>query len=130
MRVFLLRLSLPVFWLVLATLAVGGILLAVVIFFYGPKQTIERIDADVNHGDIWSRNTEVGDKEASVWLYTPYIAPGDRVSLEVGVYRRALAIAVNRVKGTFAGHPFQRGGRGRAWGFILSTSGMGTKRAF
>jgi hypothetical protein len=122
MKVFLLRLGWPVFWLVLATLAVGGLLLAAIILF-GPPHALERLDADVSQGDS-------GEVPVSVWLYTPYVAPGDRVSVEVGVYGRGLAIAVNKVNGTFAGGSFQKDGPGPRWGMTLSTSGMGWHRGF
>jgi hypothetical protein len=68
-------------------------------------------------GSIWDRErNRATAAQVSVWNYTPYVAPGDRLALDVGLYTGGLAIAIDQIDGTLGGNPFTHRGPGSDWG--------------
>jgi hypothetical protein len=84
---------------------------------------VERLSATAHSGNIWKpwRFQTWDHGELSVWVYTPHVAPGDELVVDVGVYG-GLRAAIDRIDGSFGGEPFTRNGKGPDWGMIVIDS--------
>jgi hypothetical protein len=119
-------LGLIVLWL----LALAGVALGILYLIWSTP--VERSTATAHSGSIWDRErNRATAAQVSVWDYTPYVAPGDRLALDVGLYTGGLAIAIDHIDGTLAGNPFTHKGPGAAWqGKIVRRNSSSLARAF
>lgn len=101
----------------------GGLALCWVGLKYG-FSSLERYSAVAHTGDIWKPLSSANwtEGQASLWLYTPHVAPGDRLLIEVGVYG-GKRIAIDEVAGQLGTESFQHAGAGPQWKSKIVTGG-------
>lgn len=98
------------------TLCLGGLVggVAVMVNFTGRM----RYPATASQGDIW--DTPADDGQLSVWVYTPIVAPGDRVAAKVGVYG-GLRTAIESLDTTLGTQKVHLDGNGKSWDNQITT---------
>jgi hypothetical protein len=102
--------------IVLLILLIGGVALLLVVLLHS-FTPLTRSTATASSGSVWDviGYAEWDRGRLSVWVYTPEVAPGDPLSLEVYVYG-GLRIAVDEIDGTLGQVPFHERGPGAKWG--------------
>jgi hypothetical protein len=109
--------------LMLALIVLGVVSLAIILVMLLISFTVlERFPATVSTGNLWNPSCSAvwPEGQLSVWVYAPYLAPGAGTDVEVVVYG-GLRVAINEIRGTFAGQPLSHKGGGATWGPTLVT---------
>jgi hypothetical protein len=98
-------------WVIGLTLCLGGLvgIVAAAMHLGG----LMRYPATVSEGNVWSTPSDKG--ALSVWVSTPYVAPGDRVAVTVGVFG-GIRVAVKSLDVTFGSQELHLDGQGKDWG--------------
>jgi hypothetical protein len=102
--------------IVVLLLMIGGLVLAAVIAITSIA-SLERVSATAHSDDIWNTHGSAGWErgQLSVWVYTPFVAPGEPLALDAGIYG-GLRAAVDQIDGSLGGQRFTHRGKGPVWG--------------